>query len=514
MRPPEIDVTLSLHDLVCARTEDEGPDEPYIWVLGFKVDAETIGPPIAGSDSILPTLGVKVFEGAPAFPNLGEMKKGDQPRTIPGALGSRSFRLKPALLDLVGWFPGIAGIVCLLWDRDSFDPGTAEAGHRKFNQLFGPALSNELTKLLNGDYDDALSRDANNNVISLSDAPSVAWRLTRLRDAAGRRNAVKAITKEVTAELYLGVVNAFAKVARIDEFADEDDQLGVDAQAFLGDELLNIRRNFSLEFSEDDADYTVRGYASGSRVNVASVDAIVTKVDRHLDRDKGLWLQVCWLGTKLYWAQAFKVQTTTKFELRALVGSVPTSIRWFIDDNPIAEGEGSIPILFEPVDIYEGPPQDILASFYPGGPGLLKYRAAGPILEISSAGGNGVFYGKVSVVYAYLEDPSLFPPPPARPAREILDLGYSQETQFGIAAVELEMDDDYKADIRRCKRITDEIDRKHIEAYTGKPINPGDPPPLKQAILDKVTSAARIANAVGLIIDVQQGQYSLRLPNH
>lgn len=67
------------------------------------------------------------------------------------------------------------------------------------------------------------------------------------------------------------------------------------------------------------------------------------------------------------------------------------------------------------------------------------------------------------------------------------------------------MDDDYKTDIRRCKRITDEIDRKHIAVYLGKAkINPGDPPPFKQELLDRVTSAASLANAVGLDIAPQQ----------
>jgi hypothetical protein len=67
------------------------------------------------------------------------------------------------------------------------------------------------------------------------------------------------------------------------------------------------------------------------------------------------------------------------------------------------------------------------------------------------------------------------------------------------------MGDGYKTDISRCKRITDEIDRKHIAVNLGKmKINPGDPPPFKQELLDRVTSAARLANAVGLDVAPQQ----------
>ena len=188
-----------------------------------------------------------------------------------------------------------------------------------------------------------------------------------------------------------------------------------------------------------------------------------------------------------------------------MVGDAPSSVRWFLNDIPLAEGQGSITVLFEPVDIYEGPPQDALASIYLGGPSLLTYRAAGPILEVSNEGGDGVFYGKIRALYAYTGDLSLFPPPPPRPTGELLALGYDQETELGIVAVDLEMSDDYKTDIRRCKRITDEIDRKHIAVYLGKAkINPGDPPPFKQELLDRVTSAASLANAVGLDIAPQQ----------
>src|SRR6266496_1464204 len=165
MRPQELDVTLSLFRLDCKTMEEDG-DEPYMWILGFKVDAETLGPP--PPDSILPSLGVRVFQGPPHFrhvlPYDQETEEGKS-YPIPPNLGTRAFRLKPALLPLAGWFPGLAGIVCLLWDQDGFAPSTSEAGYDKFKALFGPALSVELTSLINGGYDDPLSRDANGNIM-------------------------------------------------------------------------------------------------------------------------------------------------------------------------------------------------------------------------------------------------------------------------------------------------------------------------------------------------------------
>ena len=65
MRPPELDVQFSLYELDCKTTEDSGGDEIYMWALGFKVDADTLGPP---SISLAPTLGVQIFQGIPSFP--------------------------------------------------------------------------------------------------------------------------------------------------------------------------------------------------------------------------------------------------------------------------------------------------------------------------------------------------------------------------------------------------------------------------------------------------------------
>ena len=505
MRPPELDVTLSLFRLHCTTTEDDdGGDEPYMWILGFKVDAETLGPP--PPDSILPSLGVRVVTGPPHFRQVlprDQDAEAGKAYPIPSDLGTRSLRLRPALLPLAGWFPGLVGIVCLLLEEDHFAPATSEAGYNKFKALFGPALSTELTSLINGGFDDALSRDANGNVTpDPADGRSLQWRLSRLRDPAGRKNVVKAITRNVKDQIVNRIKSAMIAEAGLDELAGPDDLLGVDAQVFLGDEL-STPQFFSLTFT-DEANYTAQGHAYSSRVHVARLESTVTSVERQIDRDIGLWRRVCWFDLKLYWAHAFRLRTTTRFELRSLLGASPSVVRWFLNDTPLADGQGSVPVPFEPVDIYEGPPQDALAPYYLGGPSLLTYNAVGPVLEISNTGGDGVFFGKIRALYAYEGDPSLFPPP-ATPIKELLALGYDQEAELGIVAVDLEMNDEYKADIKSCKRITDEINRKHIAVNFGKvKINPGDPPPFKQELLDRVTSAASLANAVGLDVALKQ----------
>ena len=133
MRPSEKDVTFSLYQLDCKKLQ-ESADEPYMWILGFKVDADTIGPPPVGS--LLPFLGVQTFEGIPASPYLlgaGSISN-PGPIPIPSALGTRSCRLKPALMATGDWFPGLVGVVVFLWELDNFSPSTSEVGYKKFKQ--------------------------------------------------------------------------------------------------------------------------------------------------------------------------------------------------------------------------------------------------------------------------------------------------------------------------------------------------------------------------------------------
>lgn len=500
MRPPELDVTLRLYQLDCAATEDSNGDEPYMWVLGFKVDADTM---VDLPASLIPELGVKVFEGMPAFPFVkgSTMFANENPPVpVPGALGTRWMRLKPALLKTGDWFPGIAGIVCLLWDQDNFDVATSEAGHKKFNALFGPALSTQLNGLINGDFDRELSMDAGGNPTGNPDeSRTIAWRLLRLRDSVGRKHAVKAITKRVKDEIFDRVRAAIVDEADVIELLDRDDALGVDAQIYLGDELATPA-SFSLRFTDDEADYTARGNAFSTVVHRARLDSVVTKLQRDFDRDKGVWRSVCWFGTKLYWISAYRQQTTTRFDLRTLVGDAPVSVRWLLDDALLDNGSGTVPVNFQAVGKYAGPPQDALASFYPGGPGTLTYVAAGQSLEISNTDGNGVYFGKVRALYAYADDPSLFSP--GMNTEDIVKRGYVHEAELSIQAVKLEMNDEYREDVRQCMRTAASIDLRQIELDFEKMIEEiGNPPPLARDLQSRAQSAAVVANTV--VFDVE-----------
>jgi hypothetical protein len=498
MRPPERDVTFVLYQLKVSATEDVGGDEPYMWILGFKVDADTLGPPPPGS--IVPSLGVQVFEGAPASPFLLGTGDTDAPATIPiqPNLGTRGFRLKPALLLGGRWFDGIAGIICLLWDQDGFAPSTSEAGYKKFKSAFGPALTTELNNLVNGTYDDPLSRDASGNVVPMPpDAPNLTWRLARLRDAAGRKNAVKAITRAVKDNIVSQIEDAITKAAGYDELIDPDDLLGAEAAVFMGEELAQTR-DYTLDFTEEEANYTAFGHAWSSRVHLNKLQTTVTTVDRELIKFVPAKLRVCWFPERTYWIYVFRQQIKTRFELITSSGGPPSEVRWFLDKVPLADGESSIPVTFQPAGPYFGPPKNVAAASFPGGAATFKYKTAGPVLEIWNEGGNGVFFGTVTALYGFAGDPTLSPTFPATPD-QLLARGYEQSDELAITAVDFMMDQQWVDDVLQCARTIDEIDRKHIlvDVHIGPP-NPGDPPPFRDDLLQRATAAARLANAVGM----------------
>src|SRR5262249_20290686 len=140
----------------------------------------------------------------------------------------------------------------------------------------------------------------------------------------------------------------------------------------------------------------------------------------------GKFLRVCWFESKLYWAYAFKLSTTTRYTLRNISADSFATIRWFVDDQAIPNGDGSLTVNFESADKYFGSPQDALADKFPGGPATLQTKANGTTLEITNAGGEGVFFGKVRALYNYPGDPSIFPPGLVSVA-DLLDLGYVRE---------------------------------------------------------------------------------------
>ena len=482
MRPPELDLTFMLEHLDCFETEDSGGDEPYLWIVGFKVDAETLGPPPPGS--LIPSLNVQIFPGPSFFKHVvgaGEVNAGETHPIAP-PLGVRSFSLKPALLPVAGWFTGLAGVICLLWDEDGFSPSTSEAGFNRFKQVIGPALTNQLNAMMNGDYDEALAKDGNGVPIpNWQQLVSLPWRLDRLEDPHGRKNALAELVRRVKGEISGAIEDAVVNAAGLDELIDPDDLLGAQAQVDVGQELAGMRP-FELRFTEDEADYRVRGRSIGSPAHRVKLVSSTSETDRKLDSLVSIWTSFCSWPQSLYWAMAYLVRPAIRFELKALLGPPPASVRWFIDDRPLSSGPSALAVKFSPPRVFGLPSENPVAKRYPGGPGTLTCRADGATLEVV-ANGLGTFSGKVRALYAFSGDPSLFSSPEPTNIGELLARGYDTGADFEIATLDVNMDDRYIADFQRCAR---EAIAKHLVQYVpinwGKKFDPPDPPDWREIL--------------------------------
>ncbi|WP_182112524.1 MULTISPECIES: hypothetical protein [unclassified Actinotalea] len=480
MRPNELDVTLHLDQVLVNKTEDSGGDDPYLWVLGFKVDADTIGPPAVGT--LVPTIGVRTVVGPPSLPWLvgpGSVNAGPTPLTIPATLGTRSLRLRPALIEGAGWFDGLAGIVALVWDQDAFAPSTSEAGHAAFNAAFGPALAHELQTLLQGDpgYDAALNTDAAGN--PLPDPPEgfgLPFRIRRMADPAGLSNAVRELTRRVKGAIRGPIRSALTDAAGWDEIIDPDDLLGADAAVFTGRQLSASQQSIVLRYTDDEADYEIRGGARATRVRQHRLASSVISLTSTYADSASVTTRVCWFPERTYVATATRLTSTTRLQVLNIGNAAPVEVRWFLDETPLPAPTGAVPVQLSGVAAITGGPGKPLADAFPGGPGTLAYSCSGTTLDLSNAAGDGVWSGTVRAILAYAGDPPLIPPFPAS-SQDIWDRGYELVEDLSIVTVEVRMDSQYVADVKRCLGTVKDIDLKRIPVVLGPRIDLGDPHP-------------------------------------
>ncbi|MGA7440077.1 MAG: hypothetical protein WBW32_18285 [Luteibacter sp.] len=454
MRPPEIDVTYFLEELFCYATDDSDNwfgdgDEPYLWVLGFKVDADTMAPPAPGS--LIPTLNVQVIENTPFFKHVvgaGHVHARQEPYDIAPQLGTRSFRLKPALLPVGGWFPGLAGVICLAWDQDGFSPATGEAGYARFKKVLGPELSKQFNALLGGAFDTELAKDGNGNPTPIGG--TLPWRLARLADADGRRNAVKELVSRVKSELSAQIKDAFVEAAGLDELLDPDDLLGAAAQVNLGTELVSGMFPFSLTFT-DAGNYRIDGKAIGKPVHKFGLKETPAIGQRALERVILVQQSICGAPPKDYLAFVFRQASSTRLTIESQMGPPPSEVRWILDGQVLPTGTSTVAVQFATPTSFGLSPGGDIAAAYPGGPGTLTCTAQGASLDIV-ANGSGTWSGDVTAVIAFSGDPSLSPTPPPGDAASLAALGYERSTDVSLATIEIEMSDDYIEDVTNCMK--------------------------------------------------------------
>jgi hypothetical protein len=476
MRPPEIDVTYTLEALDCFATEDDGNgDEPYLWILGFKIDADTIGPP-APESPLIPTIGVQIVDGPPFFKHVvgaGHVH-GGQTYPIAPLLGSRSFRLRPVRLPVAGWFPGLAGLICLLWDEDGFSPSTSEAGFARFKQALGPVLAGQISSLLSGSYDIELAKTGNGPSVMID--PTLTWRLDRLGDMEGRGNAIKAIVNTVKSELKSVITDAFIDAAGWDELIDPDDLLGAEAQVNLGNELLAAMLPFEMTFTDDEANYQTRGRAVGKPIHRFGLSEAQSSQNNRLDKIFWVEQSVCRAPVKLYLAISYREDRLAIFSINTLSGPPPREVRWIIDNQILAAGTSTIPATFHSPEVFGVSAGSAIAANYPVASGSLDCKTTDVALEIKP-NGIGIYRGDLTAVVAFDNDPSLFPIPAPTNATELIALGYDRSTSISISTIDIEMSEDFRHDVTDClQRQIKEVFVEYVSAGWGKGLGLPEPP--------------------------------------
>ena len=168
-RRQSLDVSISLDRIHCI-DEGDGPGnaEPYLWVLFFKIDGDTV---IFGeNESLQGMVTVNRRNGGhgnlladlklpPNFPFGWEISvdAGDDV-SIPTSLGKWDTTLIPIpiidskkqlIKDLKDWedFPGIIGVVCVLMEEDQLPNSAAVAGYNAFCSTFEAKMNERINSL-------------------------------------------------------------------------------------------------------------------------------------------------------------------------------------------------------------------------------------------------------------------------------------------------------------------------------------------------------------------------------
>ncbi|MCR8691980.1 hypothetical protein NWP13_05515 [Rhodococcus pyridinivorans] len=513
-RPPEVDASIALQEFIISKMRDSDGDEPYLWVLAFKVDADSIK-----KNSLIPEMGVQVFPGGrlTRIAKVGqELKPSDTPVRIIPSLATFASVIRPHLVPIVNkWFDGLFGIVCLAWELDNFDHITQEKGQDAFEKEFGPALTAELNAVVSGDpdYDDALSRGPAGGVISTPEGQSVLeWRFHRLQDRWGRDNLIKKIVERIRPRIGGRISAAIKNEMAIDEFVDPDNIVGFDAAVFTVNELVRTgTRSIILRYTEEGADYTILGAATARPVHHPRLISTILSTTECPAATADVEVQVCSSGERRYTATAYHVLTTTRFQIANISPEARDpiqNIQWFLDSTRLSGKSGIVRAEFSSADSFASGPEQVLASLYPGGVGTIAYSINRQVLDLTNQDCKGVYSGRLHALLTYAGDPEI-KGEEEMSLEQLTELRYHREYYFSIFSVELGMDEDYMRDLEAClsRNISDATQHRIVLDLDGLRGKPGDPPPneglIKQILNEKTPIIQQMVKVVTDLEDVR-----------
>ena len=140
----DIDVRVGVRQLFCYHGADEEDSEPYLWVIGFKLDGSTVKQNLTRL-----TWTPDFFFSGGSHGNLGRVAKPGSKISIPRNVGTWETTVKPiTLVDAqlnATEAPGAVGFIAVLLEENNVPDHAAEAGHQALNNFVAQSFSDFVT---------------------------------------------------------------------------------------------------------------------------------------------------------------------------------------------------------------------------------------------------------------------------------------------------------------------------------------------------------------------------------
>ena len=300
-------VRVGVRQLFCYHGADEEDSEPYLWVIGFKLDGSTIQQNLTRL-----TWTPDFFFSAGSHGNLGAVANPGSKITIPRNVGTWETTLKPIVLTDAQLntteAPGAIGFIAVLLEENNVPDHAAEAGHQALNTFVAQSFSDFVTGIdlldVNAKVAQRVAGGASKEQ-ALEDEIKARFTTLQTTIKNGASNVVSTAMRQamggnITELIWAGI--------------DKDEQMGNAFQMTTARELISIH-DFTTEYTDQIFDNPNLPEAGGFAYNLHSYirakiklrkielepalppehDVQIQGIERRYSRDLKTWY-IAWVG--------------------------------------------------------------------------------------------------------------------------------------------------------------------------------------------------------------------------
>src|SRR6478752_8258922 len=236
-------VRVGVRQLFCYHGADEEDSEPYLWVIGFKLDGSTVQQNLTRL-----TWTPDFFFSSGSHGDLGHTAKPGSKISIPRNVGTWETTLKPIVLTDAQFTtteaPGAIGFIAVLLEENNVPDHAAEAGHQALNNFVAQSFSDFVSGIDLLDVNAKVAqRVAGGALKEQALGDEIKARFTTLQTTIenGASNVVstamrQAIGGDITELIWAGI--------------DKDEQMGNAFQITTTRELIGIH-GFTTEYTDE-----------------------------------------------------------------------------------------------------------------------------------------------------------------------------------------------------------------------------------------------------------------------